>query len=88
MKSAVFFRGFLACLVVLALSLPAAAAITLYDKEGMTFSTDGSFNTFYVISDSEKNAEMEAIVGPDRQQSRWASCPTGSVSISAKRPAT
>lgn len=71
MKSAQLFRGLLALLVVLAISVPASAAITLYDKEGTSFSTDGSFNTFYVFSDSEKNAEMEALLGvQDRQQSR------------------
>jgi hypothetical protein len=64
------FRGLLTGLMVLAISVPASAAITLYDKDALTFSTDGSFNTFYVFSDSEKNAAMEAIAGPDRQQSR------------------
>lgn len=58
---------------------PAQAAITLYDKNDTTFSADGSFNTFYVYSDSEKNAAMEAALDkngdpafpqPDRQQSR------------------
>ena len=50
---------------------PASAAITLYDKEGLTFTTDGSFNTFYVFSSSDKNDEMEAFLGlPDRDQSR------------------
>lgn len=70
MKSAQLVRGVLATLVVLALSAPASAAITLYDKEGTTFSTDGSFNTFYVYSDSDKNAAAEAAGGVDRQQSR------------------
>jgi hypothetical protein len=71
MKSAHLFTCLLGCLVVLAISVPASAGITLYDKEGTTFSTDGSFNTFYVYSDSDKNAEMEALLGvPDRQQSR------------------
>ena len=71
MKSAQLFTGLLACLVVLAISVPASAAITLLDKEGTTFSTDGSFNTFYVYSESDKNAEMEALLGvPDREQSR------------------
>ena len=71
MKSAQLFTGLLACLVVLAISVPASAEITLYDKEGTTFSTDGSFNTFYVYSESDKNAEMEALLGvPDREQSR------------------
>jgi len=71
MKSAQFFTGFLACLVVLALSVPASAAISLYDKEGTTFGVDGSFNTFYVYSDSDKNDEMVTLLGkPDRKQSR------------------
>jgi hypothetical protein len=77
MKSAQFFTALLACLVVLGIGVPASAAITLYDKEGTTFSTDGSFNTFYVLSDSEKNDEMEALqtaldfpTPQDRKQSR------------------
>jgi predicted porin len=71
MKSAHLFTCLLGCLVILAISVPASAAITLYDKEGTTFSTDGSFNTFYVFSDSDKNDEMEALLGvPDREQSR------------------
>jgi len=78
MKSALLFTCLLGCLVVLAISVPASAEITIYDKEGTTFSTDGSFNTFYVYSESDKNAEMEAAVDedgnpifrPDREQSR------------------
>lgn len=65
MKSAQLFTGFFAWLVVLAISVPASATITLYDKEGTTFSTDGSFNTFYVYSDSDNE-----IAGTNRQQSR------------------
>ena len=59
MKS-VLLRGLLACLV-LAISVPASAAISLYDKEGVTFSTDGSFNTFYVYHSDD---------GADQSQSR------------------
>lgn len=70
MKPVQHLSALFAVLVALTLSAPASATITLFDKEGTTFSTDGSFNTFYVNSDSEKNAEMEAIAGPDRQQSR------------------
>jgi predicted porin len=70
MKIPQLVKVLVAASVVLAFSMPASAAITLYDKEGMTFTTDGSFNTFYVYSDSDKNAEMEAIAGPDREQSR------------------
>lgn len=70
MKSVQLFSGLVAVLGALVLSAPASAAITLYDKEGTTFSTDGSFNTFYVFSDSEKNAAAEALGGVDRQQSR------------------
>jgi len=58
-------KSFLAFLVVLAFSVPASATITLYDQDGTTFSTDGSFNTFYVYSDSDNE-----IAGTDRQQSR------------------
>lgn len=59
------WKGFLALLVVLAVSVPASAAITLYDNEGTTFSTDGSFNTFYVYSSSDNE-----ISGTDHDQSR------------------
>ncbi len=44
----------------------AQAAITLFEKEGTSFSVDGSFNTFYVYSESDKDAEL----GYDREQSR------------------
>jgi predicted porin len=71
MKYANLLYGFLACLIVLAISVPASAAITIYDKDGTTFSTDGSFNTFYVYSDSDKNDASEAFLGVEsRQQSR------------------
>lgn len=60
-------KGLLICFMLLCFSLPASAAITLYDKDETTFSVDGSFNTFYVYSQSDKNAEMG---GPDRDQSR------------------
>lgn len=63
-------KGLLICFMLLCFSLPASAAITLYDKDETTFSVDGSFNTFYVYSQSDKNTEMEAISGPDRDQSR------------------
>lgn len=63
--------GVVCGVMVLALSGQAAfAAITLYEADATTFSVDGSFNTFYVHSDSDKNAAMEALVGPDREQSR------------------
>jgi hypothetical protein len=65
MKSAQFFTALLACLVVLAISTPASAEIVLYDKEGATFGVDGSFNTFYVHSDSDNE-----IADTDRTQSR------------------
>ncbi len=70
MKAAQLVLGTLACLTGLALGVPASATISLYDKEGTTFSTDGSFNTFFVYSDSDKNAAAEAAGGVDRQQSR------------------
>ena len=53
MKPLQLCKALLPCLVVLALCLPASAAITLYDKDNTTFSTDGSFNTFYVYSDDD-----------------------------------
>jgi hypothetical protein len=67
MYSSKFFRGFVSCIFILLISVPASASITLYDKEGTTFTVDGSFNTFYVFSDSDND-----IADPDteRQQSR------------------
>jgi predicted porin len=59
------WKSLLTALVVLAISVPASAAITLYDNEGTTFSTDGSFNTFYVYSTSDNE-----ISGVDHDQSR------------------
>ncbi len=70
MKHAQLFKGLFALLVVLTLCAPASAAFTLYDKDGATFTVDGFFNTFYVNSNSDKNAAMEALIGPDRNQSR------------------
>ena len=73
MKSAQLLRGLLAVLVVLALSVPASAAVTLLDKEGMSVTTDAFFNTFYVYSSSDKNEEAIAnpiIANVDRDQSR------------------
>lgn len=40
-------------LFALSASMPAGAAITLYDADDTTFSVDGSFNTFLVQSDSD-----------------------------------
>ncbi|WP_320055939.1 porin [Desulfuromonas thiophila] len=64
-------KNILPLLVFLLFASSACAAITLYEVEGTTFSADGSFNTFYVYSDSDKNAAMEAAIGVgDREQSR------------------
>lgn len=57
MKSLQLCKALLAGLVVLALCVPASAAITLLDQNGTTFSTDGSFNTFYVYS-KDDNADL------------------------------
>ncbi len=72
--------GFISIAFFVCLTFPyaAEAAITLYDKEATTFTVDGSFNTFYVYSDSEKNDAMKSVVDgdgnpvfrSDRQQSR------------------
>lgn len=70
MKHAQLFKGLFALLVVLTLYRPASAAYSLYDKDGATFTVDGFFNTFYVHSSSDKNDAMEALIGPDRDQSR------------------
>ncbi|MBW2518901.1 MAG: porin [Deltaproteobacteria bacterium] len=66
MKTSNFYLGFLAFVVVLALSLPVSAAVTLYDTDGMSVTTDAFFNTFYVYSSSDKDEEL----GEDRDQSR------------------
>ena len=52
-------------LFVMFTAVTAQAAITLYDKEEMTFTTDAFFNTFYVYSSSDNE-----ISGVDRDQSR------------------
>lgn len=75
MESGQLLRGLLAVLVVLAISVPASAAVTLLDKDGMSVTTDAFFNTFYVYSSSDKNDEAEAgesayIAQIDRDQSR------------------
>ncbi|MBW2504675.1 MAG: hypothetical protein JRE16_08915, partial [Deltaproteobacteria bacterium] len=77
MKTSNFYLGFLAFVVVLALSLPVSAAVTLYDTDGMSVTTDAFFNTFYVYSSSDKNSAYESLVdddgnqiAPDRDQSR------------------
>jgi hypothetical protein len=46
-------------------AVTAQAAVTLLDKEGMSFTTDAFFNTFYVYSSSDND-----ITGVDRDQSR------------------
>ena len=73
MKSGQWLRGLLVGLVALAVSVPASAAVTLLDKDGMTVTTDAFFNTFYVYSSSDKNdaaTENEFIKDVDRDQSR------------------
>jgi hypothetical protein len=55
------FRGLLTGLMVLAISVPASAAITLYDKDALTFSTDGSFNTFYVYHDDDSGQSQSRV---------------------------
>lgn len=49
-------------LIALAISVPASAAYTLYDKDGASFSTDGSFNTFYVYSQDESTGQSQSRV--------------------------
>jgi len=65
MKSGQLFRSLLAVLVVLALAIPASAAVTLVEKDGMSVTTDAFFNTFYVHSSND-----DEISGVDRDQSR------------------
>jgi len=76
MKSGQWLRGLLVGLVALAFSMPASAAVTLFDKDGMSVTTDAFFNTFYVYSSSDKNEEFKdspilgAAITDDRDQSR------------------
>jgi Gram-negative porin len=65
MTSPRIFNSLLALLLLLAISQPASAAITLYDKEAATFTVDGFFNTFYVNSSSDNK-----IANTDRDQAR------------------
>ncbi|HIJ86346.1 MAG TPA: porin [Desulfuromonadales bacterium] len=67
MTSPRFFNTLLALLLLLAISQPASAAITLYDKEAITFTVDGFFNTFYVNSSSDNKI---ASPNTDRDQAR------------------
>jgi hypothetical protein len=55
----------LASAVAMSISQAALAEIVLYEKNDMTFSTDGYFNTFYVNSDVDRDGEQF-----DRKQSR------------------
>lgn len=55
----------LASAVAMSISQTALAEIVLYEKNDMTFSTDGYFNTFYVNSDVDRDGEQF-----DRKQSR------------------
>ena len=61
MKSFYISKGIFALLIVCVLSTPAAAALTLYDKDNATFSVDGSFNTFYVYSDSDSGQSQSRV---------------------------
>ena len=65
MTSPRIFNTLLALLLLLAISQPASAAITLYDKDAATFTVDGFFNTFYVTSSSDNK-----IANTDRDQAR------------------
>lgn len=57
----VLFKGVLAGVLVLLLSSLACASYSLYDKDGATFSTDGSFNTFYVYSDDDSGQTQSRV---------------------------
>lgn len=65
MKTLIILKTSIVCLIILTLSSTAFAEIILYDKEETTFSVDGSFNTFYVYSDSDNE-----LTDSDHQQSR------------------
>lgn len=65
MRSNVFIKLFLGCFVILTFTMPASAAVTLYDHEQMTITTDAFFNTFYAHSSSDNK-----ISGVNRDQSR------------------
>jgi predicted porin len=61
MKFASLTRALLACLVLLVFCLPASAAITLYDKDDTTVSTDAFFNTFYVHHDDDTGQNQSRV---------------------------
>lgn len=67
MTSPRIFNTLFALLLLLAISQPASAAFTLYDKEAATFTVDGFFNTFYVSSSSDNKI---ASPDTDRDQAR------------------
>jgi hypothetical protein len=65
MKNKNLHLKLLACAVAIGLSSQASAALTLYDKDATTFSTDGLINTFYVQSNVD---DIDNTL--DRSQSR------------------
>jgi len=64
MKNNKLMKGLLPAAVSLAMIGQAQAAITVYDQDATSFSVDGLFNTFYVMSDQETAGVAE------RNQSR------------------
>jgi hypothetical protein len=57
-------KALLPVAVSMAISTTALAEVKLYDKDGTSFSTSGSFNTFFV------NSDTDTVGGASRSQSR------------------
>ncbi len=57
-------KALLPVAVSMAISTTALAEVKLYDKDGTSFSTSGSFNTFFV------NSDTDTVCGASRSQTR------------------
>ncbi len=63
MKNKKMTTKLLPAMIALGMAAQAQAGITLYDKEGTTFSTDGLINAFYVQSDNDGREQSRVKMG-------------------------
>ncbi|WP_343803132.1 porin [Marinobacterium maritimum] len=63
MKNKKMTTKLLPAMIALGMATQAHAGITLYDKEGTTFSTDGLINAFYVQSDNDGRQQSRVKMG-------------------------
>ncbi len=63
MKNKNLSMKLLPAMVALGMAAQAQAGITLYDKEGTTFSTDGLINAFYVHSETDDRTQSRVKMG-------------------------